>query len=250
MLIDVQELIFNLIFSGDLPCTVDDWYFPEIAQEAWVHNVDRSPEMMKAALVCKSWNQAHRDYRNVVVAAIDAKLRQTAVSNGLAMCHLARYEVDHVGDVPQYTEELHMVKFQKGEDRDWDVLGLTLMRWKPDDSDVHMLAVHYCARSLDACPDNDLYLSPITRLTQIPQVCLENPTELGEVQRRELEKWKQDFSEQTALWLPTQRDAEHQMEAIEVWRAFSPWYKAWQDGRNGLLPPQRVNEDAAYVPDQ
>ena len=136
MLIDVQELVFNLIFSGDLSCSVDDYYFPEIAQEAWVHNVDRSPEMMKAALVCQSWNQAHRDYLNVVVAAIDAKLRQTAVSNGLAMCQLARYDVDHVGDVPQYTEELHMVKFQKGQDRDWDVLGLTLMRWKPDDSDV------------------------------------------------------------------------------------------------------------------
>jgi hypothetical protein len=160
----------------------------------------------------------------VAIAAVDAKLRQTAVSNGLAMCGLARYEVDHVGDVPQYTEELHMVKMYNGLRSEVDVLGLMLMRWKPDDSDVHTLAVQYCARSPDKCPyyeertmRTDLYRSAATRLTQIPQVCFENPAELVLAERCELEKWKQDFSEQTALWLPTQRDAEEQVDAIEVW---------------------------------
>ena len=260
MLADVQEFIWKgWIFSGDLRCTVDDWYFAELAQEAWVHTLHRSPEMMKAALVCKSWNQAHRDYLKVVLAAVDAKLRQTAMSNGLAMCGLGRYEVDHVGDVPQYTEEMHIVLIQKG---DWEVnvLNLCLVRWKPDDSDVHTLAVHYGARSLDACPyrgeqteDKPFYVSDATRLTLIPQVCFEDENELGEEQRRELEKWKQDFREQTALWMPTQRDAEDQVDAIEVWRTFSSWHAAWLEGRKGqegLLPPQRVNEEAAYVGDQ
>jgi hypothetical protein len=60
MLEDVQEIVCKWIFSGDLPCEVCDFEFPDMAQESWVHNINCSREMMKAALVCKSWNQAHK----------------------------------------------------------------------------------------------------------------------------------------------------------------------------------------------
>jgi hypothetical protein len=79
---------------------------------------------------------------------------------------------------------------------------------------------------------NDLYVTAGRRLTQIPQVCFENEKELGADERRELEQWKQDFIEQTALWLPTQRDAEEQVDAIEVWnKAIDAWHPAWLKAR-------------------
>ena len=156
------------------------------------------------------------------------------------MCGLARYGVDHVGDVPQYTEELHMVKMHNGRRSEVDVLGLMLMRWKPDDSDVHTLAVQYCARSPEKCPyyeeqtmQTDLYQSVRIRLTQIPQVCFENPAELVLAERCELEKWKQDFSEQTALWLPTQRNPEDQVDALETWgQSYNAWKTVWHQGHD------------------
>jgi hypothetical protein len=217
---------------------VDDFYVDGMT--AFFYNFDLPNDVVKAALVCKSWNKAHKDYLQEVIVAVDTKLRQTAVTNGLAMCGLARYEVDHVGDVPQYTEELHMVKIHNGRRSEVDVLGLMIMRWKPDDSDVHTLAVQYCARSPDKCPyyeeqtmHTDIYESPVTRLTQIPQVCFENEKELGAEQHRALEKWKQDFSEQTAAWLPTQCDTEDQVDAIEVWnKAYDAWHPAWLEVQN------------------
>ena len=111
MLQEMQETVCKVIFSGDLPCTVDEFYEETEGQDCVFHIFNRSPEMVKTALVCKSWNQAYRDYLKVFFAEQDAKLQQTAVSNGLAMCGLARYEVDHVLAVPQYTQELHIVQF-------------------------------------------------------------------------------------------------------------------------------------------
>jgi len=235
MLEDVQEMIFKEIISGGLPCTVNEFYEETEGQDCVFHSFDRSPEMVKAALVCKSWNQAYRDYLKAFFAEEDAKLRQTAVSNGLAMCGLARYEVDHVGDVPQCTTELHIVQFMKGR-HEVNLLDLMLTRWKPDDGDVHILFVEYGARGLDATPYNgegDFYVSNATRLTQIPQVCFENPAELVLAERCELEKWKQDFSEQTALWLPTQRDPEDQVDALETWgQAYDAWKTVWRQGHD------------------
>ena len=235
MLPDAQEVVCKEIFRGALPCEVEEFWQTDMEQDCVFHIFDRSPEMVKAALVCKSWNQAYRDYLKVFFAEQDAKIQQTAVSNGLVMCGLTRYEVDHVLAVPQYTQELHIVQFWKGQS-DVNVLDLMLTRWKPDDSDVHTLVVEYGARGLDACPYNGqpgFYVDTATRLTQIPEVCFEDPAELLLAQRCELEKWKQDFSEQTALWLPTQRDAEDQVDAIEVWnKAYAAWHPAWLKARS------------------
>ena len=232
---EIQEIVYNVIFSGDLPCIVNEFYEEIEGQDCVFHSFNRSPEMVKAALVCKSWNQAYRDYLKVFFAEQDAKIQQTAVSNGLVMCGLTRYEVDHVLAVPQYTQELHIVQFRKGR-HEVNVLDLNLTRWKPDDSDVHTLVVEYGARSIDACPYNEedgFYVSTAMRLTQIPQVCFEDPAELLLAERCELEKWKQDFSEQTALWLPTQRDPEDQVDALETWgQAYEAWKTVWRQGQH------------------
>ena len=77
----------------------------------------------------------------------------------------------------------------------------------------------------------------MTRLTEIPEVYFVNPAELGEEQRINLGKWKQDFSEQTALWLPTQRDTDFNAEdhvIAEWWTTpFGPCHAAWLEGRKG-----------------
>ena len=64
---------------------------------------------MKAALVCKSWNAAYKEYMNAFFQEETRKLRQTVIVNGLAMCGLTRYDADNVGEVGEHTQEVHQV---------------------------------------------------------------------------------------------------------------------------------------------
>jgi hypothetical protein len=53
----------------------------------------RSPEMVKADLVSKTWRQAFRDYLKSSLAAETQKIWQTAITGGLEMCDFDRYEL-------------------------------------------------------------------------------------------------------------------------------------------------------------
>ena len=221
MLEDVQGIIFkDLIFTGGLPCVVDRFYLDDQCQNCVFHCFDRSREMVKAALVCKSWNQAYRDYLQVFFAEEDEKLRLTAIDNGLAMC--TGTDLPGVPE-PQLMEEIHIVQFKKWR-QDFQLLNLHLTRWKPDDSALPTLAVQYAVRSLDADDSVEMTDLHATRLTQIPQLFLEHPASLGEDESNEAEQWGYDFIQQTWMWLPTQRDAEDQVDAIETWKqTFDAW---------------------------
>ena len=232
MLEDVQEIVCKGIFSGGLPCVVDEFSLDDEAQDCVFHCFDRSREMVKAALVCKSWNQAYRDYLKAFFAEEDEKLQQTAIANGLAMCCMTGLDDDGPGNLAQLMEEIHIVQFKKWR-HDFQLLNLHLTRWRPDDSAVPTLAVQYAVRGLDADWEVDMTTLAATRLTQIPQLMFEHPAEMVLAEQLEAEKWGYDFIQQTALWLPTQRDAEDQVDAIETWKqTSSAWKTVWRQGHD------------------
>ena len=165
------------------------------------------------------------------------KLRQTVIVNALAMCGLTRYEVDHVGEVGEHTEELHIVQMMKGG-HEAILLDAVLTRWKPEGEDVHTLAVEYDVRSLDEAPyngesteDKPFYPKVGMRLTQIPVVCFEHPAELDADQRRELEQWREDFIEKTEEWLALngqQQPSLDEANAIAQYKeVYGAWHSAW-----------------------
>jgi hypothetical protein len=189
--------------------------------------------------LCKKWNQAYEDCLKRFCEREDLKLRQTAVVNGLALCGLARYEADTVSQLKQHTQEWHTVQVDFGDSVTFSMLSVWLTRWKADDDAPHTLVVEYyphkemsggkppfceyCYEKYPHPPDMPAHL------VEIPQVCFMADSELTQAQREEVAKWKDDFAEATALWLPTQRDAEGQEAALEAWRRdFGAWYEAWQ----------------------
>ena len=223
MLPDVQEGVCNEIFRGALPCEVVEWFQADMGQDCVFHIFDRSPEMVKAALVCRSWNAAYKDYVKAFFAEEDRKFRQTVIVNALAMCGLARYNAAHVGEVGEHTQEYHAMVFRKW-DQEAYLASFVLTRWKPEGEDVHTLHMEYGARNLDACPAlNVIDLPPIReRLTQIPAVCFEHPAELDADQRRELEQWREDFIEKTEEWLALKGQQQPSLdEKTEEWLALN-----------------------------
>lgn len=243
---EMAEMVCKVIFQDELMVCgsantpVDDFYVDGMT--AFFYNFDLPNDVVKAALVCKKWNQTYKDWLQRFFEKEDMKLRETAVVNGLAMCGLARYDVDDVLDIEQHTQELHTVMVHFGREVEMIMITLHLTRWKADDAEEHTLTVEYWPKAQVACarpvwhdyfrqrhgPYVDIICNMPARVTQIPQVCFEAPAELMLAQREEIEKWKQDFAESTALWLPTQRDAEGQEVAIEAWRRdFGAWKKAW-----------------------
>ena len=164
------------------------------------------------------------------------KLRQTVIVNALAMCGLTRYEVDHVGEVGEHTEELHIVQMMKGG-HEAILLDAVLTRWKPEGEDVHTLAVEYDVRSLDEAPyngesteDKPFYPKVGMRLTQIPVVCFEHPAELDADQRRELAQWREDFIEKTEEWLALNGQQPSLDEAntiAQYKKVYGAWHAVW-----------------------
>ena len=74
MLPDAQEVVCKEIFRGALPLSLDEWYEDSMGQDCVLRNFSRSPGMVKAALVCKSWNAAYKDYVNMFFAEEARKL--------------------------------------------------------------------------------------------------------------------------------------------------------------------------------
>ncbi len=224
MLPDAQEVVCKEIFRGALACEVVQFWQTDMRQDCVFHIFDCVPEMVKAELVCKSWNAAYKDYVKAFFAEEDRKLRQTVIVNGLAMCGLTRYDTDHVGEVEEHTQEVHQVLFYKGY-HEVVLCDAVLTHWKPEGEDVHTLAMEYGVRSLDEAPYNgesteDKPFCPKVgmRLTQIPAVCFENPTELDADQRRELEQWREDFIEKTEEWLTLKGQQQPSLdEKTEEW---------------------------------
>ena len=249
MMPDVQELVYQTIFQGELARDTLDGPGPQFyidGMETFFYNFDLSYDVVKPALVCKKWNQAYKDWLQGFFEKQDVKLRQTAVANGLAMCGLARYGVDDAFHMEEHTEELHTVMLHFGRHIEMNMLMLHLTRWKADDAEEHTLAVEYWPKAQLAGgrhdmrdffrqkngPFVDILEDMPVRLAQIPQVCFVKEEELMQAQREQIEQWKQDFAELTALWLPTQRDAPGQAGAIEEWRReFGAWRKAWLDAQ-------------------
>jgi hypothetical protein len=234
---DVQDALFEVMFQNELVLhSVDDWDIEGV--ESFLHNWDLSDNVVKAALVCKKWNQAYEDCLKRFCEKEDAKLRQTAVVNSLALCGLARYEADAVSQLKQHTQEWHTVSVDFGDRVTMSMLSLTLTRWRADDAALHTLAVEYWPHKEmvgGKTPFFEYFVQKYqtsgnmpARVTEIPQVCFMADSELTQAQREELAKWKEDFAETTALWLPTQRDTEDQAGAIEAWRRdFRAWRDAW-----------------------
>jgi hypothetical protein len=235
---DVQDALFEVMFQNELVLhSVTDWDLEGV--ESFLHNWDLSDNVVKAALVCKKWNQAFEDCLKRFCEREAAKLRQTAVVNGLALCGLARYEADAVSQLKQHTQEWHTVQVDFGDRFTLSIVSLTLTRWKADDAALHTLAVEYYPHKylvggktpfFEFFKHNSFQTpdSATVRLVEIPQACFLADAELTQAQRGELAKWKQDFAEATALWLPTQRDAEGQQAALAAWRRdWRAWYQAW-----------------------
>ena len=232
MLPDAQEVVCKEIFRGALPCEVLEWFQDDMGQDCVFHIFERSPEMVKAALVCKSWNAAYKDYVKAFFAEEDRKLRQTVIVNALAMCGLARYNVDNIGAVEEHTQEVHQVTFRK-HCHEVCLSDTVLTRWKPEGEVVHTLSMEYGARTLDACPDLGWTYLPDSgvRLTQIPAVCFEQPAELDAEQGRALQQWREDFIWRTEEWLALkgqQQPSVDEANAIAQYdEVYGAWHAAW-----------------------
>ena len=230
MLPDVQEGVCNEIFRGALPCEVEEFWQTDMEQDCVFHIFDRSPEMVKAALVCRSWNAAYKDYVKAFFAEEDRKLRQTVIVNALAMCGLARYNAAHVGEVGEHTQEYHAMVFRKW-DQEAYLASFVLTRWKPEGEDVHTLHMEYGARTLDACPASAwTHLPPLgVRLTQIPAVCFEQPEEPDKEQA--WQEWREDFIWRTEEWLALtgqQQPSVDEANAIAQYdEVYGAWHAAW-----------------------
>ena len=236
----MQDALFEVMFQNELVLhSVDDWDLEGL--ESFFHNWDLSENVVKAALVCKKWNQAYEDCLKRFCEREAAKLRQTAVVRGLALCGLARYEADAVSQLKQHTQEWHTVQVDLGSGGTFGMVSVTLTRWQADDAAPHTLVVQYWPHKKVSCaptpvheyfqqkqPQSQAIDYEPARLVEIPQACFLADAELTQAQREELAKWKEDFAEATALWLPTQRDAEGQQAALAAWRRdFRAWHQAW-----------------------
>ena len=230
MLPDAQEVVCKEIFRGALPCEVEEWFQDDMGQECVFHIFDRSPEMVKAALVCKSWNAAYKDYVKAFFAEEDRKFRQTVIVNALAMCGLARYNAAHVGEVGEHTQEYHAMVFRKW-DQEAYLASFVLTRWKPEGEDVHTLHMEYGARTLDACMVMGTIDQPAegVRLTQIPAVCFEHPAEPDKEQA--WQEWREDFIWRTEEWLALkgqQQPSVDEANAIAQYdEVYGAWHKTW-----------------------
>ena len=175
-------------------------------------------------------NAAYKDYVKAFFAEEDRKLRQTVIVNALAMCGLARYEVDHVGEVGEHTQEVHQVQFMKNN-IEVVLSDAVLTRWKPEGEDVHTLHMEYGARKLDACVLVDTIDQPAVgvRLTQIPAVCFEHPAEPDKEQA--WQEWREDFIWRTAEWLALngqQQPSADEANAIAQYdEVYGAWHAAW-----------------------
>ena len=228
MLPDAQEVVCKEIFRGALPCEVEEFWQTDMGQDCVFRNFSRSPGMVKAALVCKSWNAAYKDYVNAFFAEEDRKFRQTVIVNALAMCGLARYAADNLGEVGEHTQEVHQVQFMKNN-IEVVLSDAVLTRWKPEGEDVHTLHMEYGARKLDACMVMGTIDQPAqgVRLTQIPVVCFEHPAELDADQRRELEQWREDFIEKTEEWLALNGQQQPSLDEANAITQYKEVYGAW-----------------------
>ena len=229
MLPDAQEVVCQQIFCGALTCEVEEFWQTDMEQDCVFHIFDRSPEMVKAALVCRSWNAAYKDYVKAFFAEEDRKFRQTVIVNALAMCGLARYEADHVGEVGEHTQEYHAMVFRKW-DQEAYLASFVLTRWKPEGEDVHTLHMEYGARNLDACPALNVIDLPTirVRLTQIPAVCFEHPAEPDKEQA--WQEWREDFIWRTEEWLGLngQQVSLDEANAIAQYNeVYGAWHAAW-----------------------
>ncbi len=231
MLADVQELVCKEMFRGALEGSVDEWTEwteREIEQDCVFHIFDRSPGMVQAALVCRSWNAAYKEYVNAFFQGEAIELQQTAILNGLAMCGLARYDADDVGEVREHTQEYHAVVFHK-----WDheayLATLVLTRWKPEGRNVHTLHMEYGARKLDACVLVDTIDHPAqgVRLTQIPAVCFEHPAEPDKEQA--WQEWREDFIWRTGEWLALKGQQQPSVDEANAIAQYNEVYGAWHD---------------------
>jgi hypothetical protein len=229
---DVQQQVCAVIFRGELKWEMNDFYID--GMDCFMHCFDRSPEMRKAAVVCKAWHKKHREFLQAFFAKKEAQLWQKAVAHGLAMCGLARYEVEDQIDMEQHTEEYHSLQLSYGPSGDYAVMDLHLTRWKPDDAEEHTLAVETWTVDLLGRLTGDMpdfFEDMPVRLAQIPQLCFAAEDELVQA-HEQIWQWKQGFAELTTLWLPTRRDAPGQAGAIEEWRReFGAWRKAWLDAQ-------------------
>jgi hypothetical protein len=241
MLLDVQELVCKQIFQGGLMYVMTQ--YGKDGMDCFSRDFERDPEMAKAAVVCKVWHKKHREYLKAFFEKEEALLWQTAVANSLALCGLARYGEDNVVEIPQHTEEHHLVTLSYGTGWETSVLDLHLTRWDSIDVEEHTLAVE--AWKVDMLGTlgggmPEFFKDMPVRLAQIPQLCFEDPAKLTLEHREEIDQWKQGFAELTRLWLPTQRDAEGQEAEIAAWR---PHYAAW---RKDWLGAQGLDSDPEY----
>jgi hypothetical protein len=229
---DVQQQVCAVIFRGELKWVMNDFFID--GMECYMHCFDRSPEMRKAAVVCKAWHQKHREFLQAFFANKEAELWQKAVAHGLAMCGLARYEVEEESHMEQHTEEYHSLQLSYGPTGDCPVMDLHLTRWKPDHSEEHTLVVEtFMIDQLGPLTWPKMHMlnwfdDMPARVTQIPAMCWEPEHELTLEQHKEKKHWELKFCKQTARWLRTRRDAKGQADALEAWRRdFGAWREAW-----------------------
>jgi hypothetical protein len=227
---DAMDKLFEMMLEDELVrFRAEEFY--HIDTQCFYHSFyDLKMECVKAALVCTKWNQAYKACRERYFEKEAAKIRQTAVQRALAMCELSRYEVDDARDMDELTQELHEVQLKICDRLTLSMVTLQLTRWDAGDGSLQRLIVQYRAgaqaiggepETLEyflGKPGHDLDMLMPARVEPIPQECFEDPAKHTLAQRNMIEKWKADFAEATALWLPTQRDAEGQEAELAAWR--------------------------------
>jgi hypothetical protein len=238
---DAIDVLFEMMFEDELvEHPVDEFDEGTPKTECFFYSFyDLSMHCVKAALVCKKWNQAYKDCLKRYFEKEAAKIRQTAVRRALAMYGLSRYEVDDARDMEQHTQELHEVQLNISDHLVISIATLQLTRWDVGDGSLQRLTVECSARAQMVSAHVDFFEYFVgknnqecmrtlpARVEVIPQACFEDPANLTLAQREMIETWKQDFAEATTLWLLTQRDAEGQEAEIAAWkRDFGAWFDA------------------------
>ena len=227
---DAMDRLFEMMLQDELVrFRVEEFYHGDT--QCFYHSFyDLKMECVKAALVCTKWNQAYKACSERYFEKEAAKIRQTAVHRALAMCELSRYEVDDARDMDELTQELHEVQLKICDRLTLSMVTLQLTRWDAGDGSLQRLTVQYRAGAQAISgepetleyflgkPGHDLDMLMPARVESIPQECFEDPAKHTLAQRNMIEKWKADFAEATALWLPTQRDAEGQEAELAAWR--------------------------------
>lgn len=241
MLLDVQDEVCQKIFQGELTCV--ETRFSDEGMACTLRQFDRSPEMAKAAVVCKSWHQKHREYLKEFFAKEEERLWQTAVADGLAMCGLALYGADDPADIPMHTEHYHSVYMSYGTGEEICVLDLHLTRWQPDADEDYRQTLAVQAWTADMLGPAEVTLPALfenmpVRVTPIPPWCWQQEEELSTLDLQTVQEWKEYFKQETLLWLPTQRDAEGQAAEIAAWRRDFGAFRQTFLANHGLPSPE------------